>query len=295
MSLSTRVALDPAFLAALERLQLVARRARVRSGKGEIRSRRLGSSMEFADYRAYTPGDDLRYVDWNVYARLDRIMLKQFTSEDRIQVHLLLDRSASVAQMPGKRETAVRIAAAFGYLALAGGDRLRLVELNDGLAAGGATWSGLRQIPALFDRLDTAEFAGTCRLSESCSAWVRSAPPGGLAVIVSDFLEYGSGVAGLEVLRGRGFDILAVRVEAREEREPEYRGSVRLRDSESGELRDVNVGEAELRRYAELRESHRQQLLDFAARSGSDVLDVPTDGDIVELLLAYQREGSFLR
>ncbi len=295
MSLSTRAALDPGFLAALERLQLVARRARVRSGKGEIRSRRSGSSMEFADYRAYTPGDDLRYVDWNVYARLDRIMLKQFTSEDRIQVHLLLDKSASMIELTGKRETALRIAAAFGYLALAGGDRLRLVELHDGLAEGGAAWSGLRQIPALFDRLDQSTFGGPCRLCESCEAWVRSAPVGGLAVVISDFLEPGAGVPGLEALRGRGFDVLAVRVEASEEREPVIRGSVRLRDSESGELRDLNIGASELERYAELRASHRQQLADFAARSGSDVLDVSTDADIVELLLAYQMEGSFLR
>jgi uncharacterized protein (DUF58 family) len=124
------VLLEPAFLEKLERLRLVARR-RTRGSAGERRSRTLGRGVEFSDHRAYQVGDDWRYVDWSIYARLDRLFVKLFEEEEDTDVHLLVDASGSMAVgSPPKLEYAKRLAAALGYVGLAGGDRVGAVALH---------------------------------------------------------------------------------------------------------------------------------------------------------------------
>ena len=128
---------DPEFLRSLERLSLVSKRAYAGAIKGEKRSTRRGVSVEFADYRDYVPGDDLRYLDWNVYGRLDRLLVKLFVEEEDLRVYLLLDRSRSMGfGEPSKFDHARRLIAALAYLALAGLDRVTVATFGDALDPG---------------------------------------------------------------------------------------------------------------------------------------------------------------
>src|SRR5882762_11413078 len=140
----------------LEQLQLLAQRRAKSSAKGERRSRRRGQSVEFADFRNYTAGDDFRLIDWNAYARLDRFMLRLFVAEEELPLSLFVDLSGSMDWgKPNKAETARRLAGAIAYVALAALDRVRLTVFADGETSGGAPSRGRRAAAALFARLQS--------------------------------------------------------------------------------------------------------------------------------------------
>ena len=164
----------PEFLAQLERLSLLSRRAFRGSVKGERRSPRRGHSVEFADYRAYGPGDDLRYVAWNVYGRLDRLHVKLFVDEEDLCLHLLVDASASMRfGTPSKLEYAVRAAAALGFVGLVNHERVGVGILRERASEGWPPARGRNQVVGLLDFLGHVEPAGPTRLNEALAGRLR--------------------------------------------------------------------------------------------------------------------------
>jgi uncharacterized protein (DUF58 family) len=242
--------LSTEFLAQLERLSLLSRRVFRGRVKGERRSPRRGHSVEFCDYRGYGAGDDLRYVDWNIYGRLDRLHVKLFVDEEELCLHLLLDASASMAfGDPPKLAYAARLAAALGFVGLAGMERVGVGILRERVAEGWAPTRGRGHVVSMLDFLGRVEPVGGTRLNEALQNYAQRARDPGLAVLVSDLLDPDGYEAGVRALLERRFDVHIVHVLAPEELDPTLAGDLRIVDSETGETRELSVDGDALRAY----------------------------------------------
>ena len=249
------------FLVQLERLTLLSRRSFRGRVKGERRSPRKGISVEFSDYRPYGRGDDLRYVDWNIYGRLDRLYVKLFVDEEDLCLHLLLDASASMGfGEPSKLAYAARLAAALGFVGLVNHERVGVGALRGRLAEGWAPARGRTQAIPLMDFLGRLRSGGATSLNESLATYALRAREAGLAVLVSDLLDPGGYERGLKALLERRFDVHVIHLLAAEEMSPTFGGDLRLLDLETGEERDLTLDGDALRGY-------RQRLHDFLERA----------------------------
>lgn len=236
--------LSDAFLSRLDSLSL-AMRGRAAGGAGGVRrSRQLGSSAEFSDYREYIPGDDIRRLDWNALARFDKLFLKLYMEEQESMVTVLLDGSVSMAE---KWQEARDAAAALGYLALTGGDRLRLMLLKE---------EGNRESPVLSGRSDFARLnafldAGKPDGRGSLTAAVRRIRglKKGLCFLVTDGYTEDALAEILDDLRYRRQECGVVQVLSPFETDPALDGALRLTDSESGETLDVLADRSLLDQY----------------------------------------------
>ena len=245
------------FLAQLERFALISRRAFRGRVKGERRSPRKGSSVEFSDYRAYGVGDDLRYVDWNIYARLDRLYLKLFVDEEDLCLNLLLDASASMEfGKPSKLEYAARLAAALGFVGLVNLERVGVGVLRERMAEGWSPTRGRNQVLPLMDFLTRLRPSGTTSLGDGLAQYALRAREAGVAVVISDLMDPTGYERGLKALLERRFDVHVIQVLDADEMNPSFGGDLRLVDAETGELRDLTLdGEAQ--------RVYRQRLRDF--------------------------------
>jgi len=274
------------FLAQLERLSLLSKRTFRGSVKGERRSPRRGQSVEFADYRAYGVGDDLRYVDWNVYARLDRLYLKLFVDEEDLCLHLLVDASASMGfGDPSKLDHAARLAAALGFVGLVGLERVGVGVVRERMAEGFNPARGRSQVLPLMNFLGRLEPGGATSLNEGLSAYALRSREAGLAVLVSDLMDPGGYERGLKALLERRFDVHVVHVLAPDEMNPGFGGDLRLLDAETNELRDLTLDGEALRGY-------HQRLREFLERAeqfcrGNEIAyhRVVTDSPVEEFML----------
>jgi uncharacterized protein (DUF58 family) len=245
------------FLAQLERFALISRRAFRGRVKGERRSPRKGSSVEFSDYRAYGVGDDLRYVDWNIYGRLDRLYLKLFVDEEDLCLNLLLDASASMEfGDPSKLQYGARLAAALGFVGLVNLERVGVGVLRERMAEGWSPTRGRNQVLPLMDFLTRLRPSGTTSLGDGLAQYALRAREAGVAVVISDLMDPAGYERGLKALLERRFDVHVIQVLDADEMNPSFGGDLRLVDSETGELRDLTLdGEAQ--------RVYRQRLHDF--------------------------------
>jgi uncharacterized protein (DUF58 family) len=253
--------LSPDFLAQLERFALISRRTFRGRVKGERRSPRKGSSVEFSDYRQYGAGDDIRYVDWNIYGRLDRLYLKLFVDEEDLCLHLLLDASASMDfGTPSKLRYSAQLAASLAFVGLVNLERVGVSVLRERIAEGWSPVRGRGQILGLMDFLDGLRPAGVTSLGDALSQYAVRARESGLAVLISDLLDPGGFERGLKALLERRFDVHVIHVLAADEMNPSFGGDLRLVDAETGEMRDLTLDGEALKVY-------RQRLHDFLERA----------------------------
>jgi uncharacterized protein (DUF58 family) len=248
------------FLAQLERLTLASRRAFRGRSRGERRSPRKGHSVEFCDYRAYGVGDDLRYVDWNVYGRLDRLHVKLFVDEEDLCLHLLVDASRSMDfGRPTKLHYAVRLAAALGFVGLVNLERVGVAVVRDRLSEGWPPTRGRSQFPALLDFLGGVRSAGGTGLNNGLGHYAMRAREPGIAVIISDLMDPQGFENGVRALLERRFEVHVVHLLDAAELNPTLAGDLRLQDSETGEIRELTVDGETMRGY-------RQRLHQFLDR-----------------------------
>ena len=277
----------PEFLAQLERLTLASRRIFRGRVKGERKSPRRGHSVEFCDYRAYGVGDDLRYVDWNAYARLDRLHVKLFVDEEDLCLHLLVDASASMDfGRPTKLDYATRLAAALGFVGLVGLERVGVGMLRERVAEGWPPARGRNQFPVLLDFLMGVKPAGATRLNEALASYAMRSRESGLAVIISDLLDPAGYEAGLRALMERRFDIHLIHLLAPEEIAPELAGDFRLTDAETGEVRELSVDREAMRDYRERLHSFLERAEGFCRAQEIGYHRVITDTPVEAFVLA---------
>lgn len=241
---------DSSFLNKLDRLALISRRRVARYGKGERRSTRKGSSLEFVDYRHYSAGDDPRQVDWNAYGRSGNLFVKLFEDEEVLTVHFLLDVSRSMDWgQPNKLEYGRRLAGALGYIALTGLDRIAAATISDGEGreSFGPAW-GRRQIIPFFAFLENSKPRGQTDLAAALGRYVQAQPRPGLAILISDLLSP-SVEAGIKRLVAQHYEVAVLHLVAPQEQTPPTGEGLRLVDRETGHAVEVYLDQRALVLY----------------------------------------------
>jgi len=292
--------LDDEFVSKLEQLELVARRLTAGSQKGERLSRRRGRSNEFADFRPYVPGDDLRFLDWNVYARLERLFLKLFLEEEDLRLTILLDTSPSMDYgTPSKLEYAKKVAAAMGYIGLIHQDRVEVSGFARRSRAIFGPARGRMQARRLLDVLGAleADEADGTDLEASCRAAGARRGGGGIILLFSDFFDKAGFEKGLRYLTaaGRGTEIFAFHVLAPQEIDPDLKGDLRLVDVEDGGLVEVSMTAPVIETYRRTVEAFREEIREFCARRGMHYVFSPTSVPFDRLVLEVLRRRGLLK
>ena len=278
------------FLAQLERLSLASRRSFRGHVKGERRSPRKGQSVEFSDYRAYGVGDDLRYVDWNIYGRTDRLHVKLFVDEEDLCLHLLLDASASMDfGRPSKLDYGMRLAAALGFIGLVNLERVGVGILREQVAEGWAPARGRNQFMALASFLSGVRAGGATSLNGGLANYAARGREPGIAVVLSDFLDPAGYETGLRALLERRFDIHVVHLLDPGEMNPEFGGDLRLIDSETGEVRELTIDGDALRTYRERLHQFLETLEGFCRAKEIGYHRVVTDTSVEGIVLSQLR------
>lgn len=282
----TQELLSSDFLAQLERLALLSRRAFRGRVKGERRSPRKGMSVEFSDYRQYGVGDDLRYVDWNIYGRLERLYVKLFVDEEDLCLHLLLDASGSMAfGRPSKLEFGVRLAAALGFVGLVSLERVGVAILRERVAEGWSPTRGRTQVLPMMEFLARVRGGGLTGLNTGLEAYALRSREPGLAVLVSDLLDPAGYERGLKALLERRFDLHLIHLLTPEEMTPEVAGDLRLLDAETGELRDLTLDAEALREYRQRLREFLERVESFCRANEISYHRVVTDTPVEEFML----------
>jgi uncharacterized protein (DUF58 family) len=288
--------LDPAFLARLEQLELVSRKIFLGRLKGERRSKRKGQSVEFADFRTYVVGDDLRFLDWNLFARLDKLFLRLFMEEEDLHVWLLVDCSLSMDfGDPTKLHYARQVAAALGFIGLVNLDRVVVHAFNDRLAQTSPVLRGRRSLWRLLDFLGQVRPAGPSNLARALKDFAIRSSGKGLVVLLSDFMDKGGYEEGLRYLVARQMDVCAIQVLSQEEIEPEVVGDLRLVDAEDADVAEVTANGPLLRRYRENLDAYRAALHEFCTRRGVVCLFTSNQVPFDRLVLTYLRQRGLVR
>jgi uncharacterized protein (DUF58 family) len=260
--------LDPGFARELEALR---RRMQVRArsgGGGEHVAKRRGGSAEFLEHRPYAPGDDLRRMDWLAFARTGEPVLKLFRAEEDVVVRLLVDASASLdwppqgTGLPSKMEAAKRIAAAIGYMAIAGSERAQVIAAGEGVPRVLEPTRGRAALPKLLRELDLVTPRGGTDLARAIDGLVQRSGRPGMLVVLSDFMDPGPFDQAVLRAATSGHDVALVQVLSEEELRPPYEGDVAFEDVESGALVEVTLDARAIAAYTE-----RLNALIFALRA----------------------------
>jgi uncharacterized protein (DUF58 family) len=278
---------DADFLRRLERLHLVAKRLDWTGAGGEHAAARKGQSLEFSDYRRYQRGDDLRYVDWNIYRRLDRLVLKVFTAEEELNIYLLVDTSASMAS---KIDYAKKVAAALGYIGLKNLDRVGGAAFSSTLQTPLRLGRGRTQILRLFGFVEALDCGGPTDLRTAIHKFTTLFPQPGLAIVVSDLLDPAGWRPAVEELSRQRYQVLVIHVLDDEEIEPGYEGEVALVDAEGQRERRLFVDRELAQRFREELELYFRDIESACANLGADYLRTTTRVPFDEFILKSLRQ-----
>lgn len=285
---------DADFLKKLERLHLISKRLDWTGPGGEHAASRKGYSLEFSDYRRYQRGDDLRYVDWNIYRRLDRLVLKVFTAEEEMNIYLLVDTSASMAGTtdaePVKMGYAKKVAAALGYIGLKNLDRVGGAAFSSTLEAPLKLGRGRTQILRLFGFLDKLSCAGATDLKAAIHRFTTLFPQPGLAVIVSDLFDPVGWRAAVEELARKKYQPLIIHILDQDEIEPNVLGDVALVDAEGKRERRLFVDAELAQRFREELALYFRDIESACASLSCDYLRTTTSVPFDEFILKSLRQ-----
>lgn len=295
--------LTPQFLKQLDPFHIRAKHSFRGKFRGERRSLNRGTGMEFADYRVYEPGDDLRHVDWNIYARLDRLFIKLFHTDESLPLVFLIDNSRSMEfGSPTKLMCAKQVAAALGYIALAHADSIAVYTCSERLSSTLSPTSGKSQFPRLTKALDRIAASGETRLMECFKQLPMYQRHPCMVVILSDFLEPNGYADGLKLLSGRGFSLTAIHLISPEEMDPQAHlddtlasGDWLVEDAETGETRAVTVNAETLAQYQAQQQTFCETLQRFCTDQGINYAQLKSDTPIESFILQELHKAGFIQ
>ncbi len=293
--------LDPRLATRLAQLDLASRKVFAGKLKGERRSKRRGQSVEFADNRHYVRGDDLRFIDWNIYARLDRLFLKLFLEEEDVSLHIVIDASESLdCGEPNKFTYLQRSAAALGYIGLVNLNRVAVSAISGVMAANddpltSAISPSIRDLRGRRRVHDLASFLiglrprGSSNFPEACKRIALSRTGKGVMIVLSDFFFKEGYEQGLRYLIGRGYDVVCIQVLSPQEVNPSLAGDLRLRDVEDRDIAEVTISAPLLRRYRKNLAGYCDELRMFCARREIAHMTIQSDMSLDTMILDYLR------
>jgi uncharacterized protein (DUF58 family) len=281
------------FLTKLEYLRVVSRRAFAGRDRADRIGRKRGRGLEFADYRAYAHGDDIRHIDWKAYKRLNRLLLRLFDEEQDLAVYLFIDTSASMAAH-GKFDQARRIAAALCYIGLVHMDRITILPFGARLLPETVAGRGRSRIFPVFEALDRLTTQGGTDLTQSFRQFSSRARQRGLAVVISDFLDPAGFEAGLKMLSSTRHEVGVVHIVSARDAEVGTIGEVRAVDAETGESRSVDVTHGLAAAYRRAWDEHAASVEAFCRRFQIAYVRAAAEDPFEDVMLRTFREGGFV-
>ena len=287
--------LDPAFMARLDQLDVMSRKLLAGKLKGERRSKRRGQSVEFADYRNYVVGDDLRFIDWNVYARLDRLFLKLFMEEEDLSLYVIMDVSKSCDfGDPNKALYIKRVAAALGYIGLVNYNRVTISAVSSSIVADTGPMRGRRRVNQMIDFVSKLTPTGESHFGQACKRFALAHRAKGVCVVLSDFFIKEGFEPGLKYLAGGKYDLFAVQCLSPQEIEPDLQGDLKLRDIEDDDMAEVSITQPLMKQYKANLNAYCLALKDYVTKRGGTYLFTSTNVPFDTLVLNYLRERGLL-
>jgi uncharacterized protein (DUF58 family) len=288
--------LSPALLAQLERMELVSRKIFRGRMKGERKSRRKGQSVEFADFRNYVAGDDLRFIDWNMYARLDKLFLKLFLEEEDLHFYTLIDVSPSMQfGSPTKLRYAKQLAGALGYIGLCRADRVKIEALDGARNSTAPVLRGRSSLWRLVEYLENLEAQSTVSMTEAVKAFCLRNTGKGILVLITDLMDKSGYEEALKYLVARDLDIYLIHVLSQEEIDPDITGDLKLVDCEDRDIAEVSVSQRLIDRYKQTLATFIEQARDFSSRRGIVYTMTSTERSVDRLVSRYLRQRGLVR
>jgi len=289
---------DAAFLGRVEQLALLARRMASSGQRAQRRTRKSGSGLEFADHREYTPGDDPRGIDWNLYARSERLNLKQYEEEEDLSVWFLLDRSSSMTMAPEGVPTlfdrALQVTAALSYISLSNLDRVAVVPFGETIAPPMRPLRGRNQFFRILRALSALEPGGKTAIRGALEAFERHQPRRGLVLLLSDFYDPTGLGDGLRHLSIRGYEPMVLQLCDRSLLDPQLWGDLAMVDVETGEVREMTLTPALMAKYRKAFEAFSAEVERAAREVGARYLQVDVSTPFDEVVMKVFRAGGFL-
>jgi uncharacterized protein (DUF58 family) len=287
---------DEQFQRKLEYLALVSRRVVAGRLRAERRTKKSGSGVEFADHRDYQPGDDFRTLDWNVYQRFEKLLVRLYEEEEDLAIYFILDTSASMDFGDGQKlRYAKKVCAALAYVGLANLDRVTIVTTSDRVMERMPETRGKARIFKAFRFLRELRAEGTTDLGDAMKTFVAQNKRRGLAVLVSDLYDPLGFERGINVLRYNKFDPFVVHIADPAEGRPGLNGDVLVYDCETGDEREVTVTAKVLARFGEAYDGYLADIDRFCATHQVPYVTARVDVPFDDLILRVFRRGGFLR
>lgn len=286
---------DEEFLRKLEYLNIVSKHLLPGHMHGEHRAKKVGTGLEFADFRPYVGGEDVRNLDWRTYLRLDRLILRLFEEEADLPIYVFFDCSKSMDYgEPSKYDYARKVAAALTYIGLLNLDRVNLIAFSEGVAKEMSSRRGKNQVWHAFRFLEETEAGGTTAMERAFKAFFSMRRRRGLVVVVSDFLDGNGFERGFDMLRYFRQDVFAVQILSADEPRPELPDEVLVVDIEDGDAQRLRVTPGLLEAYEKKFQEHAQQINAYCKRYGWGFVQTSTAVPFEDLILQVFRQGRFL-
>ncbi|MEJ7591581.1 MAG: DUF58 domain-containing protein [Planctomycetaceae bacterium] len=281
------------FLTRLEYLSIVSKRMFRGQLLAQRRTMQMGSGIEFSDHREYNIGDDLRYLDWNIYARHGDLLLKRFQEEQDLRVYLMLDCSRSMSfGTPPKFDLARQLVAALAYIALADLDRVAIIAYANGIFAELPVTRGKASIVPIMKFLDELPTSGDdTNLEKAVQGMLHRGAHTGLAIVVSDLFDEHGFQRGLDQLRYRRVDAHVIQLHHPKEADPELLGDAEFVDIESDSVRKVTVTERNLKLYRQLFADHQTAVREYCCTYNLGCTQSPSVVRFDELIMRMMRES----
>ncbi len=293
---TTEQLLSPQLLAQLERLELVSRKVFRGRMKGERKSKRKGQSVEFADFRQYVPGDDLRFIDWNLFARMERLYLKLFLEEEDLHFYALIDASTSMDfGEPTKLQFAKQLAASLGFIGLCRADRVKIESLGTSSRKPGPTLRGRASLWRMMEYLEGIEPGENVSLAEGVRNFCLRNSGKGILVLITDLMDKEGYEKALRFLVAQQMDVYVLHVLCPEELNPELKGDLKLIDCEDEDIAEVTVSRPLLDKYKRTLASFLDGAREFCTRRGMSYLMTSTETTVETLVANYLRKRGLVR
>jgi uncharacterized protein (DUF58 family) len=293
---STDQLLSPQLLAQLERLELVSRKIFRGRMKGERRSKRKGQSVEFADFRQYVPGDDLRFIDWNLFARMERLYLKLFLEEEDLHFYALVDASDSMEfGEPTKLQFAKQLAASLGFIGLCRADRVKIETLGTSNRKPGPVLRGRSSMWRMMEYLEGIEPGENVSLIEGVKNFCLRNSGKGILVLISDLMDKEGYDKALRFLVAQQMDVYVIHTLCPEELNPEVKGDLKLIDCEDEDIAEITVSRPLMEKYKRTLAAFVDGAREFCTRRGMTYLMTSTETPVETLVANYLRKRGLVR
>jgi uncharacterized protein (DUF58 family) len=284
------------FLKQLDYLYIMSRKIAAGAALAKRKTRIVGSGLEFADHRNYAPGDDLRTIDWKVFARTNKLFLKLYEEEEDLTLYFLVDASLSMTLgAPNKWDYAKQIAAALSYIGLSNLDRISIIPFSTKLGDRLPPTRGKAQIFKVFDFLSAQAPGNPTSLGDAFKTFVAQNKRRGIACVISDFYDPRGFEEGLNYLRYHKFEPIIIQLYDERDLDPNLHGELQLVDCETGELREVTVTPEILARYKQVFDEFCQDVENYCTKRQILYFRAPIQTQFDELVLRIFRAGGFLK